>query len=166
MVPVSRTWLYHNTMVYCDTDDNNFSCHLYFFIFYSLEPLATLPVKHLGLIYLFMPSTCFTGNPVSLLPCDVELQRKFLSFEVAIVTTSRKNRAHAIVTTSPTCNQDIGEQSSICCDSCLDWFHFKCVNKEVPPKKKYGIVGHVMLHSDLKCNGTSLNSTIRAWVSL
>jgi len=73
-----------------------------------------------------------------------------------------------IVTTSPTCNQDIGEQSSICCDSCLDWFHFKCANKKFVLRKKYGIVGHVMWHSDLnfECNGTSLNSTIRAWVLL
>jgi len=46
---------------------------------YSLVPLATLPVTHLGLIYLFMPYTSVTSNTASLLVCDVKLQRKYLS---------------------------------------------------------------------------------------
>jgi len=45
------TFRYHNTTEYHDTDDNTFSCHLYFFHFVSLVPLATLPVTHLGPIY-------------------------------------------------------------------------------------------------------------------
>jgi len=49
------------------------------FTLHSLVPLATLPVTHSGLIYLFIPHIGITGNPVNPLACDVKLQRKFLS---------------------------------------------------------------------------------------
>ena len=35
------------------------------------------------------------------------------------------------------CSDDLETSSSICCDSCCDWVHLKCVNKKVPPKTKF-----------------------------
>jgi hypothetical protein len=40
-----------------------------------------------------------------------------------------------------TCFQDAEISGCVCCDSCLDWFHLKCVNKKAPPKTKFWFCG-------------------------
>ena len=33
------------------------------------------------------------------------------------------------------CQEDLGHSNSICCESCLTWYHLKCVGLNNPPKK-------------------------------
>ena len=34
------------------------------------------------------------------------------------------------------CYMDLGNSESIVCESCLDWFHLRCVTMKKPPRKK------------------------------
>jgi len=98
-------------------------------LFLLYLPLQYLSVPHSGpsAFWMFGIQALFSfGIPAVRHSAPTRLVR---IIEVAIVTTCRKNAAQAIVTTSPTCSQDIGKQSS------------KCVNKKFLLRKNMVLLG-------------------------
>ena len=43
----------------------------------------------------------------------------------------------AVCTQIKSCFSDLHAYESISCDSCLEWYHWKCVGLSKPPKAKY-----------------------------
>ena len=68
---------------------------------------------------------------------DVYLVRKYFSSDAWLVVEDViKRKSKAIVWVCQVCQKDLHTQPSIICDSCLTWYHFKCVSLAKQPKSK------------------------------
>ena len=68
---------------------------------------------------------------------DVHLDRKCFSQDawMTVEGVLKQKRANPIWLCT-VCNHDLHSEPSIICDSCLEWYHFRCVGLTGQPKKK------------------------------
>ena len=68
---------------------------------------------------------------------DVYLVRKYFSSDAWLVVEDVvKRKSMTITWICHLCHQDLHSQPSIICDSCLTWYHFKCVSLAKQPRSK------------------------------
>ena len=68
---------------------------------------------------------------------DVFLVRKHFSEEAwMIVKGVLQHKKERSVWICPSCQRNLHDEQSIVCESCLNWYHFRCVSLTAQPKKK------------------------------
>lgn len=64
--------------------------------------------------------------------------RKYFTFDAwSLVTELIETMQRKGIWTCKSCFSDLHAYESISCDSCLEWYHWKCVGLSKPPKAKY-----------------------------
>ena len=72
---------------------------------------------------------------------DVCLVRNYFSNDAwLLLEKTLQLKLKNIIWTCNICNHDLHSEASILCDSCLLWYHFKCVALKRQPKAKFGFV--------------------------
>ena len=68
---------------------------------------------------------------------DIHLVRKYFTSDAwMLVAEAVKHKLKKMVWTCHACFHDLRTEQSIGCDSCLLWFHFKCVGLTTLPKSR------------------------------
>jgi len=67
---------------------------------------------------------------------DVHLVRRHFSSDAWLLIESVVKQKAKMTWTCQTCYHDLHTEQSIVCDSCLLWFHFKCVGLTRQPKSR------------------------------
>lgn len=77
---------------------------------------------------------------------DVFLMQKYFTSDAWLVVEDVvKRNSKTLVWICQVCRQVLHMQPSIICDSCLTWYHFKCVSLVKQPNQRHGFVEDVML---------------------
>ena len=68
---------------------------------------------------------------------DVHLVRRYFTSDAwMVVQDVVQKKKERTIWTCRYCYKDLGEQQSIACESCLEWFHFNCVGLAKQPKAR------------------------------
>ncbi|MCG8626873.1 MAG: PHD zinc finger domain-containing protein [Proteobacteria bacterium] len=90
---------------------------------------------------------------------DIHLIRSYLSQEAWMIVQDVLQRKREFPSwTCRVCHHDLRCEASIICESCLEWYHFRCVGLTGQPKKKELVLPFMSLsqhkHSYLKLDYT------------
>ena len=78
-----------------------------------------------------VPIKCLDENV-----CIATIRKYFTNDAWELVENVMKTMKKKQVWLCASCYVDLGNSESIVCESCLDWFHLRCVSMKKPPKKK------------------------------
>lgn len=78
-----------------------------------------------------IPMKCLDENV-----CISTVRKYFTNDAWELVENVMKTMEKKQVWLYSSCYMDLGNSESIVCESCLDWFHLRCVSMKKPPKKK------------------------------
>ena len=69
---------------------------------------------------------------------DYYLIRKYFTSDAWLaVENTIKEVKESVIYICKVCSRDIGEDTSVGSDHCLNWFHLKCIGKKLQPKSRY-----------------------------